>query len=102
MWRRAIVYGLLLAAGTLGLQWLDYRHLAHAHTGELYVFLIATAFLGLGLVIGSKVIGAPPLLSFDGNPKGRDALGISPTEMTVLRELAAGYSNKEIAARLRV
>jgi DNA-binding CsgD family transcriptional regulator len=102
MWRRAIVYGLLLAAGTLVLQWLDYRYLARAHAGELYIFLVALAFLGLGLVIGARVIGTPQLLPFDGNPKAREALGISPTEMTVLKELAAGYSNKEIAVRMQV
>jgi ATP/maltotriose-dependent transcriptional regulator MalT len=43
-----------------------------------------------------------PPASFDGNPKARAALKISASEMTVLEEIAAGRSNKEIAARLNV
>jgi DNA-binding CsgD family transcriptional regulator len=102
MWKRAAIYGALLAAGTLGLQWLDYLRLARMHSGEIYIFLIAVAFLALGLFVGARVMGAPRPASFDGNPKARAALGISASEMTVLEEIAAGRSNKEIAARLKV
>ncbi|MDP3856512.1 MAG: response regulator transcription factor [Stagnimonas sp.] len=103
MWKRAAIYGLLLAAGTLGLQWLDYQRLARAHTGDVYVFLIAVAFLALGVFVGARVIGARrPPAEFDGNPKAQASLGISPREIDVLREIAAGYSNKEIARRLNV
>jgi hypothetical protein len=34
MWKRAAIYGVLLAAGTLGLQWLDYLRLARMHSGD--------------------------------------------------------------------
>ena len=103
MWKRAAVYGVLLATAALVLQWLDYQHLARAHSGDIYVFLIAAAFLGLGLFIGARVIGgvAKPA-PFDGNPKAQAALGISPRELTVLQQIAAGRSNKEIAARLNI
>jgi DNA-binding CsgD family transcriptional regulator len=103
MWKRAAVYGVLLATAALVLQWLDYQHLARAHSGDIYVFLIAAAFLGLGLFIGARVIGgvAKPA-PFDGNPKAQAALGISPRELTVLQQIAAGRSNKEIAAQLDV
>lgn len=103
MWKRATLYGVLLALGTLGLQWLDYQRLARAHSGEFYVFLVAAAFLALGLYIGARVIGrpAPPPL-FDGNPQATGTLGVSPRELTVLHELAAGRSNKEIADRLHL
>jgi DNA-binding NarL/FixJ family response regulator len=37
-----------------------------------------------------------------GNPQALAALGISPRELEVLHEIAAGHSNKEIAARLHV
>jgi ATP/maltotriose-dependent transcriptional regulator MalT len=43
---------------------------------------------------------APP--PFDGNPKAQETLGISPRELRILQEIAAGRSNKEIAARLNV
>jgi len=102
MWKRAAIYGGLLAAGALGLQWLDYLRLVRMHSGDFYIFLIAAAFLILGLVVGARVLRAPPPADFDGNPKARAALKISASEMTVLEEIAAGRSNKEIAARLNI
>ncbi|HEY2465404.1 MAG TPA: LuxR C-terminal-related transcriptional regulator [Steroidobacteraceae bacterium] len=102
MWKRAAIYGVLLAAGTLGLQWLDYLRLARVHSVDIYIFLIAVAFLALGMFLGARLLGAPPPAKFDGNPKARTALGISASEMTVLEEIAAGRSNKEIAARLKI
>jgi DNA-binding CsgD family transcriptional regulator len=102
MWKRAAIYGALLAAGTLGLQWLDYLRLARMHSSEIYILLIAVAFLALGLFVGARLMGAQRPASFDGNPKARAALGISASEMTVLEQIAAGRSNKEIAARLKI
>jgi DNA-binding CsgD family transcriptional regulator len=102
MWKRIVLYGVLLAAGTLALQWLDYQRLARVHSGDIYIFLIAAAFLALGIFVGARVLAAPKPVPFDGNPKALAALGISPRELTVLGELAAGHSNKEIAARLKV
>lgn len=101
-WKHAALYGILLALGAVGLQWLDYQRLARAHPGEIYVFLIALAFLALGLFIGARVIAAPGHATFDGNPRALASLGISPRELRVLEELAAGHSNKEIAERLHV
>lgn len=102
MWKRAAFYGALLAAGTLALQWLDYQRLARVHSSDIYIFLIAVAFLALGVFVGTRVRGAPQPATFDGNPKAQAALGISPSELTVLKEIAAGRSNKEIAAHLKV
>jgi DNA-binding CsgD family transcriptional regulator len=102
IWKRSSVYGILLAVGTLALQWLDYERLARAYTSDIYIFLIAVAFLGLGIYIGARVLGRPSPTSFDGNPKAQAALEISPRELDVLKELAAGRSNKEIAARFHV
>ncbi|NOT88243.1 MAG: response regulator transcription factor [Lysobacter sp.] len=101
MWKRITLYGVLLAAGTLALQWLDYQRLARAHSGDFYVFMIAAAFLALGVWLGARAFGtrAPP---FDGNPQALAELGISAREREVLAEIVAGRSNKEIAARLKV
>ncbi len=101
MWKRIAIYGGLLAAGTLLLQWLDYRRLALAHSGGIYLALVAAGFLALGVYIGARVI-APRPGAFEGNPQAIAALKLSPREMDVLRELAAGYSNKEIALRLHI
>ena len=102
MWKRVVGYGALLAAGTLALQWLDYQRLARVHPGDVYLFLVAAAFLVLGIVVGAKIFAAPAAPAFDGNPKAQTALGLSGRELEVLHELAAGHSNKEIAAHLHV
>jgi len=102
MWKRTLLYGAVLAAGTLALQWLDYQRLARVHSGDIYIFLIAIAFLVLGVFIGSRMVGMHQPRSSDGNPQAQAALGISPSELTVLREIATGRSNKEIAAHLNV
>jgi len=102
MWQRVAIYGAVLAVGTLALQSLDYLSLARAHSGDITIFLIAAGFLGLGLYIGMRVVGAPQPVAFDGNPKAQAALGISDRELAVLNEVAAGRSTKEIAAALHV
>lgn len=102
MWRRAVLYGALLAAGTLALQWLDYQRLARAHTADIFVLLIAIAFLALGVFVGMRLTRKPAPVAASGNPQALAALGISPRELDVLREIAAGRSNKEIAMRLDV
>ena len=102
MGKRIVFYGALLAAGTLVLDWVDYQRLARVHAGDIYTFLIALSFLALGVFLGVKVFSAPKPQPFDGNPQAQAALGISPRELAVLHELAAGRSNKEIAAELNV
>lgn len=103
-WPRIVLYGALLAAGTLALQWLDYQRLVRSHAAALYDGLLATGFLALGLWLGWWLLArrAVPAASSEGNPQVAEALGISPRELEVLREIAAGHSNKEIAARLHV
>lgn len=100
--KRIVSYGVLLAAGTLALQWLDYQRLARAHFADIAIFLIAAVFLVLGVVLGVRVFAPPAPLPFDGNPQAQATLGISARELAVLHELAAGRSNKEIAARLHI
>lgn len=102
MGKRIAAYGAALAAGALALQWLDYDRLAWSRPGEIYTALIAAAFLALGVFLGTRVFARPRPAPFDGNPKAVASLGISPRELVVLGELAAGRSNKEIARRLAV
>lgn len=103
MWKFIFLYALLLALGAFALQWLDVQRMARLYPESVYDGLLAAGFLLLGLWIGARVLGrragTPP---FDGNPKALTELGISPREAAVLRELAAGWSNKEIARRLDV
>ncbi len=101
-WGRLAIYGGLLAAGALTLQWLDYQRMARVHAGDIYVFLVAAGFLGLGVFVGARLFGRRASPPGEGNPRAQAALGISAREMAVLKEIAAGRSNKEIAARLDV
>ena len=102
MTRTILVYGVLLAAGSLALQWLQYRFLIRTHSAEAYVALVALAFLGLGVWVGARLFRRAPAEPFTVNTQVRETLGISGRELEVLELLAAGRSNKEIASRLDV
>lgn len=101
LFARIASYGAFLAGGTVALQWLDYQRMARMHSGDLYSFLIAAGFLALGVFVGMRLFGAKAP-AFEGNPAAVASLGLSARELAVLAELAAGRSNKEIAARLGV
>src|SRR5262245_11350337 len=93
MWKTVLIYGLALAAGALGLQWLEYQMWARFHPLEVYLALVAVAFLALGVWVGAKLFrgnakGAP----FEPNERARAALGITEREFDVLRHLATGRS----------
>ncbi|HUO68116.1 MAG TPA: LuxR C-terminal-related transcriptional regulator [Gammaproteobacteria bacterium] len=101
--RIVVVYGAILAAASLGLQWLQYRYLVRAYSFEAYVALVAVAFLGIGVWAGARLFRrAPSVAPFEPNTRVQQTLGISERELEVLELLAAGRSNKEIAGRLRV
>lgn len=96
-----LLYGSALAGAAFLLDLLDWRRATRLHGDAVYLSLLALGFLLLGAWAGARLFApapAPPA----GNPAARDALGISPREMEVLRALAAGHSNKEIARELGV
>jgi len=102
MWKPVTGYGLLLAGGALGLQWLDYQRLARLHAGDFALFGVALVFLAIGVYIGARVLAPPAPPVAPGNPVARATLGISRAEQAVLEQLAMGYSNKQIALRLGI
>lgn len=102
MLRTILVYGAILAAGTFVLEWLQFRLLVRTHAVEAYVVLVAAAFLGLGVWLGTKLFRRGPAAPFVPNTRVQETLGISDRELEVLALLAAGGSNKEIARRLTV
>ena len=104
-WIHIVLYAALLAGGTVALQWLDYQRLVRSYPSAIYDGLLATGFLALGLWLGMRLLGrgaSPAEPAGEGNPRAAEALGISPRELEVLQEIAAGHSNKEIALRLHV
>lgn len=102
MLQTILVYGAILAAGTFALEWLQFRFLVRTHAFEAYVALVAVAFLGIGVWLGAKLFQRAPAAPFDANTRAQQTLGISERELEVLKLLAAGGSNKEIAKRLDV
>jgi DNA-binding CsgD family transcriptional regulator len=102
MLRTILIYGLLLAALAVGLQWLEFQYVVRTHATETYVVLVALAFLGLGIWAGSRLFRRAPPGEFTGNPRVQQTLGISDRELEVLKLLASGQSNKEIARQLEL
>lgn len=102
MWRTIAIYGLALAGAALALQTLQYGLLARTHPMELYIGLIALAFMGLGVWVGARLFRRPAPAPFEVNKAAQTSLGISGREYEVLQLLAAGRSNKEIAQQLAV
>jgi len=102
MVRTILIYGSLLAAGSFGLQWLQYQYLVRAYPGEIYIVLIAIAFLALGIWVGARLFHRAPPTPFEANTRVQETLGISERELQVLELLAAGRSNKEIAHHLNL
>jgi DNA-binding NarL/FixJ family response regulator len=103
MVRTILIYGAILAVGAFVLQWLEFGVLARTHPVEVYVGLIALAFMGLGVWVGARLFRKPVVAqTFETNTKAMSSLGISDREFEVLELLAAGRSNKEISAKLNV
>lgn len=99
-WLPIALYGAMLAVGTAVLQWLDYQRLARTTPGDVYLALLAAAFLALGTFMGWRL--SRPRPANDGSPAVQAALGISARELEVLQALARGLANKEIARALGV
>lgn len=101
--KTALIYGFALAVGAILLQWLEYQIWARRHVGTIYVALIAAAFLGLGIWVRRRLFRREPHASpFTPNVRAQSSLGITEREVQVLQLLAAGRSNKEVAAHLGV
>lgn len=102
MLRTILIYGVLLAVGALGLQWLELQYLARAYPFQIYTAIVAVAFLALGVWAGTRLLHRPPPQPFKVNDRALESLRISGREREVLELLAAGRSNKEIARQLGV
>jgi DNA-binding CsgD family transcriptional regulator len=100
MLRIILIYGAALAAGCLGLEWVQYKYLVRTYPAEAWLALIALGFLGLGIWVGARLFRRPPPAAFEINTRAQATLGISGRELQVLELLAVGHSNKEIAGQL--
>lgn len=97
MGRTIFLYAVALAVAMAGLEWLRFRHVTRLMPTELYVGLIALAFVALGLWLGRRLTPGPRPATFVRNDAAIRSLGLSPRECEILEALASGASNKELA-----
>lgn len=98
-----LIYGISLALLTFFLKSIEYRYLVKDLSIEIYIGIIATIFIVIGLWLGRKLTIPPSSTSaFQKNEKAMEYLGISERELEVLERVAEGLSNQQIADQLYV
>lgn len=97
-----ILYALALAIAAFVLQWLEYKFFLKSIPTDIYIILLATAFVLLGIWVGHRLTAKRVAMPFERNGPALKSLGISNRELEVLEALAAGQSNKEIARNLGI
>lgn len=102
MWRTIFLYAVGLALAAVAVEWLSHRYLLRSASGELYIGLLALAFVALGLWAGRRLTPAPRPVTFSRNQEAIRSLGLSPRECEILELLASGQSNKEMARSLGI
>ena len=123
MRRTAVVYGLLGGLLVAVLRLVEYRFLVVEHSLEIYGGLVALVFSGVGLWLGLTLsarrrqvvvrevpvpvevpapVERPAGSPFVRNVARQAELGVTARELEILEQIAAGLSNREIAARLFV
>lgn len=119
--KTVLVYGALGGVLIAALKFVEYRFLVLEHSLEIYGGIVALIFSALGIWLGLKLtrtretvvvrevpvlvevqVGALESGPFAPNLTRLQQLGITPRELEILEAMAAGLSNREIAARLFV
>ena len=102
MARTLLYYSTALAAAAAALQWVEYRYLAHAFSFQIYLALVAVAFLALGAWAARQLTPRPAPAAFEINRAAIRSLGLTKRECEILERLASGQSNKELARALDI
>jgi DNA-binding CsgD family transcriptional regulator len=114
-----LVYGILGGVLITALKLTEYRFLVVEHSVELYGGLIALLFSIVGIWLGLKLtktketvvvkevevlvpVQVPQSEPFTVNADRVRQLGITPRELEILTQIAAGLSTREIAEKLFV
>jgi DNA-binding CsgD family transcriptional regulator len=97
MWRQVVLYGVLLALAAVGLEWLRFRHVTRIDSTEVYLAILAIAFIALGIWVGRKLTPQPRPAEFQRNEAAIRSLGLTARECEILAHFASGQSNKELA-----
>jgi DNA-binding NarL/FixJ family response regulator len=102
MKKTVAIYGLAMAGGAFLLQWLENQYALQLFSTEVYIVMLAVLFTGVGIWIGNRLSDRPAATTFAPNEKAAATLGLTEREIDVLRLLAEGGSNDDIAQRLFV
>lgn len=121
MKKTVLVYGALGGVLIAALKFVEYRFLILERSLEIYGGIVALIFSALGIWLGLKLtrtretvvvrevpvlvemqVGAREAGPFTPNATRLQQLGITPRELDILEAMAAGLSNREIAAQLFV
>jgi NarL family two-component system response regulator LiaR len=107
-----LIYGLVGGALIALMKVVEYRFLVVRHSLEIYGGIVALIFAALGIWLGLKLtktkvvvqeVQVPvPAGPFVLNTAQQEKLGITARELEILEHIAAGLSNREIAAKLYV
>lgn len=102
MKRTLVLYSLSIVAAALLLEWLEYRFAVRSLSIQAYMTVIAMGFAALGIWVGRHLTTGQRATAFELNRRVVATLGISERELEVLEFVAAGHTNKEIAAKLHL
>ena len=108
MRKTVLIYGLLGGLLVVVLKFIEYRYLVVEHSLEIYGGLVAAIFAALGIWLGLKLTKTREIVVVKEaepvrlDPAKVEAMGITPREHEILNLIAAGLSNREIAAKLFV
>lgn len=110
MRRTVLLYGLLGGALIALLKLVEYRFLVVEYSVEIYAGIVAAVFAALGIWLGLRLTRTREVVvvrdaeprPFEVDRARLEALGITPREHEILTLIAAGMSNREIAATLYV
>jgi two-component system, NarL family, response regulator LiaR len=111
---RFFTYGLALAIFLFLLRWLEMHFVIFNYKLELYIAAIAILFTGLGIWLALQLVKPKKETvviektvfknrnEFVIDEQQREKLGLSKRELEVLKLMAKGFSNQEIASSLFV
>ena len=103
MWQIVVKFGLLAVALMILLQLSKYSLLTYGLHSEVLVAVFAAFFLTLGVIVARMIFkrkSAEDIEPQQVDHSKIDALSISKREYEVLKQMAAGKSNLEIAEEL--
>lgn len=105
MKKTVILYGVLLAILMVVLKVSEYNFIVKRLSIEFYVGLVAIFFTALGIWVGLRLTRKKVIVihgDFQFNKKEQQQRGISKRELEVLKLMAQGLANQQIADKLFV